>query len=60
MLGGFLQPAKPILIDNNTLLLIFSKADDFFRASLLERENFDVINNAAKEVFGDLFQVKII
>jgi hypothetical protein len=60
MIGGFLRPAKPRWIDVNTLLIEFVEGDDFFRTTLLERDNLKLVSDAAKEVFGDSIQIKVI
>ncbi len=60
MLGGFLQSGQVLTYDDTEVVIGFAKSDDFFRTSLMERENLNVVQAAAEAVSGRSLQVKIV
>ena len=60
MLGGFLQPGRVLSHSDAELVIGFAKSDDFFRTSLMERENHQVVQAAAEAVNGRPLCVKIV
>ena len=60
MLGGFLQPGRVLSHSDAELVIGFAKSDDFFRTSLMERENHQVVQAAAEAVNGGPLRVKIV
>ena len=60
MLGGFLRPGRVLSHSDEELVIGFAKSDDFFRTSLMERENHQVVQAAADVVNGRPLRVKIV
>ncbi|ETW98787.1 MAG: DNA polymerase III subunit gamma/tau [Candidatus Entotheonella factor] len=60
MLGGFLQPGQVLTHSETELIIGFAKGDDFFRSSLMDRENLSVVQAAAEAVSGRSLEVKIV
>ncbi len=60
MLGGFLQSGQVLAHNDSELVIGFAKGDDFFRTSLMERENLNVVQAAAEAVDGRPLHVKIV
>jgi DNA polymerase-3 subunit gamma/tau len=60
MVGGFLQSGQIVSHTDTELVIGFAKGDDFFRSNLMERENINVIQDAAEAVDGRRLHVKII
>jgi DNA polymerase-3 subunit gamma/tau len=60
MVGGFLQSGRVLSHNETELVIGFAKGDDFFRTSLMERENLSVVQAAAEAVDGRPLHVKIV
>lgn len=60
MLGGFLQSGRVLSHNDTELVIGFAKGDDFFRSSLSERENLNVVQAAAEAVAGRALNVRIV
>jgi DNA polymerase-3 subunit gamma/tau len=59
-IGSLLQPGQ-VMSHNETVLVIgFAKEDSFNRSSLMDRDNLDVVREAAEAVGGRPVQVKIV
>ncbi len=60
MLGGFLQSGQVLTHSDTELVIGFAKGDDFFRTSLMESENLNVVQAAAEAVTGRSLKVRIV
>ena len=60
MVGGFLQPGQVLSHSDTELVIGFAKSDDFFRTSLMDRENLSVVQAAAEAVTGRSLRVKMV
>ena len=59
-IGSLLQPGRIVTHNETTLEIGFAKADSFNRSSLADRENLDVVREAAEAISGQVLQVKIV
>ena len=59
-IGSLLQPGHVVSHDETTLVIGFAKEDSFNRSSLMDRDNLDVVREAAEAVGGRPVQVKIV
>lgn len=60
MVGGFLQSGRVLSHSDTELMIGFAKGDDFFRTSLMEPENLNVVRVAAEAVDDRPLHVKIV
>jgi len=60
MVGGFLQSGRVLSHSDTELVIGFAKGDDFFRTSLMDPENLNVVRVAAEAVDDRPLRVKIV
>lgn len=59
-IGSLLQPGRVVSHSETVLVIGFAKEDSFNRSSLMDRDNLDVVREAAEAVGGCPVQVKIV
>jgi DNA polymerase III subunit gamma/tau len=59
-IGSLLQPGQVVSHNETVLVIGFAKEDSFNRSSLMDRDNLDVVREAAEAVGGRPVQVKIV
>jgi len=59
-IGSLLQPGQVVSHNETALVIGFAKEDSFNRSSLMDRDNLDVVREAAEAVGGRSVQVKIV
>lgn len=59
-IGSLLQPGQVVSHNETDLVIGFAKEDSFNRSSLMDRDNLDVVREAAEVVGGRPVQVKIV
>jgi DNA polymerase III gamma/tau subunit len=59
-IGSLLQPGQVVSHNETVLVIGFAKENSFNRSSLMDRDNLDVVREAAEAVGGRPVQVKIV
>jgi DNA polymerase-3 subunit gamma/tau len=59
-IGSLLQPGHVVSHDETALVIGFAKEDSFNRSSLMDRDNLDVVREAAEAVGGRPVHVQIV
>jgi DNA polymerase-3 subunit gamma/tau len=59
-IGSLLQPGQVVSHNETVLVIGFAKENSFNRTSLMDRDNLDVVREAAETVGGYPVQVKIV